>query len=74
MSPDIEGHIDFFEALPDYDTDMYIHKKMKTTKESSLEVLKELLPVLEAQDDYSNDALYTVLSGYVAEKELRPDL
>ena len=47
--PDIEGHIDFFEALPDYDTDMYIHKKMKTTKESSLEVLKELLPVLEAQ-------------------------
>ena len=25
--PDIEGHIDFFEALPDYDTDMYIHKK-----------------------------------------------
>ena len=69
--PDIEGHIDFFEALPDYDTDMYIHKKMKTTKESSLEVLKELLPVLEAQDDYSNDALYTVLSGYVAEKGVK---
>ena len=44
---------------------------MKTTKESSLEVLKELLPVLEAQDDYSNDALYTVLSGYVAEKGVK---
>ena len=45
--PDIAGLIDFFEALPDYDTAMYAHKKMKTTEESSLEVLKELLPVLE---------------------------
>ena len=55
--PDIEGHIDFFELLPVYFTDMYILKKMNTTKASSLELSKELLPVLEAQDDYSNDAL-----------------
>ena len=35
-------------------------KKMKTTAESSLEVLKDLLPILEAQDDYSNDGLYQI--------------
>ena len=69
--PEIEGHIDFFEELPEYDTEMYIHKKMKTTKESSLEVLKELLPVLEAQEDYSNDGLFAVLSAYVAEKGVK---
>ncbi|MDO4296212.1 MAG: glutamate--tRNA ligase [bacterium] len=66
--PDIAAHVDFFEALPEYDTSMYVHKKMKTTKESSLEVLREVLPLLEAQEDYSNDALYQTLSDYVKEK------
>lgn len=66
--PDIKEHIDFFEELPEYDAAMYTHKKMKTTAESSLEVLQELLPRLEAQEDYSNDALYQLLTDYVAEK------
>lgn len=66
--PDIPALIDFFETLPEYDAAMYTHKKMKTTSESSLEVLGELLPVLEKQEDYSNDALYRTLCDYVAEK------
>lgn len=68
---DIKDHVDFFEALPEYDTEMYVHKKMKTTKESSLAVLEDILPILEAQEDYSNDALYAMLSNYVAEKEVK---
>ena len=56
--PDIAAQVDFFETLPEYDPEMYVHKKMKTTKETSLETLKEVLPLLEAQEDYSNDALY----------------
>ena len=66
--PDIKEHIDFFEELPEYSVDMYIHKKMKTNAQTSLEVLTEILPVLEAQEDYSNDALYAVLCDYVAQK------
>ena len=66
--PDILGHVDFFNELPEYDTAMYVHKKMKTTEESSLEVLKELLPIFEALDDYSNDSLYNTLLDYVAKK------
>lgn len=69
--PDIEEQIDFFEELPEYDTQMYAHKKMKTTPESSLEVLKEVLPILEAQDDFSNDALFACLSKYVADKGVK---
>ena len=69
--PEIPDHIDFFEALPEYDLSMYEHKKMKTTLESSLEVLKEVLPLLEDFDDYSNDALYAMLSKYVAEKGVK---
>ena len=39
--PDIAAQVDFFETLPEYDPEMYVHKKMKTTKETSLETLKE---------------------------------
>ena len=66
--PDIAGHVDFFEALPEYDIAMYRHKKMKTTEETSLAVLKEVLPVLEAHEDYTNDALYERLLAFVQEK------
>lgn len=66
--PDIKDHIDFFEELPEYDVAMYTHKKMKTNEETSLEVLTEILPLLEEQQDYSNDALYQLLSAYVEQK------
>ena len=66
--PDIPALIDFFEAVPEYDVSMYTHKKMKTNAETFLDVLKEILPVLEAQEDYSNDALYGCLVDFVKEK------
>ena len=66
--PDIADHIDFFEELPEYDVSMYTHKKMKTDSAKSLTVLQETLPILEAQEDFSNDALYASLSQYVTEK------
>ena len=66
--PDIKELIDFFEKVPEYDVAMYTHKKMKTTAESSLQVLKEVLPLLKAQEDYSNDALYEMLCAFVKEK------
>ena len=69
--PDIKEMVDFFETLPEYDVEMYTHKKMKTSKESSLEVLTELLPLLEEQDDYSNDALYQTLVSYVEKKDCK---
>ena len=65
---DIAAQVDFFETLPEYDVEMYTHKKMKTNGETSLEVLTEVLPLLEAQEDYSNDALYQTLVKYVEEK------
>ena len=66
--PDIKEMVDFFEALPDYDISLYTHKKMKTNAESSLAVLKDLLPVLEAQEEFTNDALYAAVRSYIQEK------
>lgn len=66
--PDIKDQIDFLEKLPEYDTVMYTHKKMKTNEATSLVVLKEVLPLLKAQEDYSNDALYALLVDFAKEK------
>ena len=69
--PDIPEKIDFFNQLPEYDVQMYTHKKMKTNSENSLETLKETLPVLEAQEDYSLDALHDVIMKYIEQKGVK---
>lgn len=66
--PDIYELVDFFQEVPEYDTSMYAHKKMKTNEENSLALLQEVLPLLEAQEDYSNDALFEMLSAFGKEK------
>ena len=58
--------IDFFAAVPEYDAEMYVHKKMKTTKELSLTVLRQVLPVLTNAADFSNDALFALLGDFAA--------
>ena len=68
---DIPALLDFFEELPDYSTDMYVHKKMKTTKESSLEVLQELLPQLEALESYTIPEIEALLMNYIATKGIK---
>ncbi|WP_027208360.1 glutamate--tRNA ligase [Butyrivibrio hungatei] len=69
--PDIADMVKFFAKLPEYDTAIYTHKKMKTNEETSLKVLKEVLPILEAHDDYTNDALYALLSDYIKANEYK---
>ena len=71
LFPEIPEMIDFFEEMPDYDIEMYTHKKMKTNSENSLEVLEELLPILEEQEDYSVDALHDRVFEYIAQKECK---
>ena len=66
--PDIEGHIDFFEQVPEYDCSMYVHKKMKTNEESSLALLKDVRPLLAETEDFSNDGLFALLKAYGEEK------
>ncbi len=62
---DIHERVDFFDALPDYDIQMYVHKKMKTTLENSLESLNAVLPVFEALDDWSETGVHEALFGLI---------
>ena len=56
---DIPEQVDFIDALPDYDVELYRHKKMKTTPETAKEALTEILPVLEGISDWTVDSIRT---------------
>ncbi len=68
---DIAEQVDFFEAVPEYSAELYTHKKMKTNPENSLQLLKEVRPVLEAADKFDNDSLFELLKAFGAEKEYK---
>lgn len=65
--PDIPESIGFFEALPDYDLGLFVHKKMKTDESLSREILTDLLPRLESLEDYSLESLKNYLGAYIEE-------
>ena len=65
--PDIPELVDFFEAVPEYDSAMYRHKKMKTTPETALEALKEALPVLESVEQWDTEHIHEALFAKIAD-------
>ena len=58
---EIPEMVDFIDALPEYDIALYTHKKMKTNPENSLESLKEVLPVLEGVEDWTEENIHDAL-------------
>lgn len=66
--PDILEQVDFFQEVPEYDTALYCHKKMKTNEATSLDVLKEVIEILKEQKDFTNDGLFETLKQYASDK------
>ena len=64
---DIARLVDFFDTLPEYSTELYIHKKMKTTEEIALSSLKASLPVLEQLSDWNETTIHDTLMSLVQE-------
>ena len=60
---DIPEKLDLFDALPDYDTALYVHKKSKTDEAGSLETLGKMLPVFEAIEDWSDESILAAMTG-----------
>ena len=63
---DIPEQLDFIDELPDYSNELYVSKKMKTNEVTSLEVLRQILPVMEAMDDFSDEAVHTAMFDLIA--------
>ena len=64
----IDEMTDFFDGIRPYDTDIYVHKKMKTDLDISFSALLIIKEGLESHDDFSNDSLYAFLSELAKDK------
>ena len=62
---DIPEQIDFIDALPNYSTELYVSKKMKTNLENSLDSLKAVKTVLEALPDWTRDTIHSALFALI---------
>ncbi|MBR3365477.1 MAG: glutamate--tRNA ligase [Solobacterium sp.] len=58
---EIPGMLTFFDEFPSFENDLYFNKKMKTNAEVAKEILPECRTVLQNQEDWSQEALHTVL-------------
>ena len=65
---EIPEKVDFFDALPEYAPELFIHRKSKTDIPGSLETLSKLLPVLESLDPWDDGTILASLVK-VAEAE-----
>ena len=68
---DISEQLDFIDALPNYDTELYVHKKMKTDTVSSLAALKEILPKLETVEPWTAEAVHKAMFDLIAKMEVK---
>ncbi len=68
---DLPERVDFLDKLPEYSTDLYIHKKSKTNLENSLASLQAVLPVLEGLETWNNESLYEALVALAAEQGVK---
>jgi len=64
---EIPEKIDFFDALPDYDTAFYTNQKSKTDAAVSLEMLQKAVPLLEKIPVWTADAIRESLIGFAAQ-------
>ena len=62
---DIPGNVDFVERLPDYELDLYFHKKMKANPENALENLKAMLPVLAELETWEEQQIHDALFALI---------
>ena len=63
--------VDFLEAMPDYELDLYTHKKMKTNPEIALKALNWVLPILEGIDDFSEQTIHDTLMPAIAQSGMK---
>jgi glutamyl-tRNA synthetase len=67
----IPEKIAFLRALPGYDAALFVHQKMKTTKEMSLLVLQAAKERLEALGDWTEQGIHETLLGIVDSLSLK---
>ena len=68
---DIPEKLDFFDALPEYDTELFVHKKSKSDKDSSREMLGRVIPLFEALESWDDDSILNTMVKLAEELEAK---
>lgn len=68
---DIPGKLDFFDELPEYDTELFVHKKSKSDEESSAQMLAEAYPVLESLGEWAQESIHEAMVSLAERLEVK---
>ena len=68
---EIPEKLDFFDTLPEYDTELFVHKKSKSDLESSKAVLNEIIPAFEALNDWSDEKILAAMTELAEKWEVK---
>ncbi|MPN52851.1 Glutamate--tRNA ligase [bioreactor metagenome] len=63
--------VDLFDELPEYENELYEHKKMKTNLENSLDSLVSCLPVLESLKSWDIASIHDAIMALIEEKGIK---
>jgi len=61
----VPGMVSFLKAMPDYDLELYSHKKMKSTPETALDALRFILPMLEGITPWEETSIHSQLMAAI---------
>ena len=64
---DIPEKLDFFDELPEYSAELFVHKKSKCDEAKALDILQKLAPRLEARGEWTDEAILALLTDAAAE-------
>ena len=68
---DIPEKVDFFDALPEYGVELFVHKKSKSDEESSREMLSEIIPIFEALENWDDESIMAAMVNMAESKGLK---
>ena len=68
---DIPEKIDFFNSLPDYDTELYVHKKSKTDELISRDMLLEAKKAFLSLNEWTSQAIHDILIELALKLEVK---
>ena len=68
---EIPEKVDFFDALCEYDAELFVHKKSKSDPDSSKLVLSRVIPMLEALSDWTDESILGAMTALAEELQAK---
>jgi len=60
---DIPEKLDFLDTLPEYEAELFVHKKSKTDEAGSLDTLKQIFPILKGLEAWEEEPILGVMTA-----------